>query len=214
MDSQVLSIEEPPVQWYLYGLSANPPTNAHYEIIKYLDSLNVPLTVLPCYKHPIKTNLIEFTHRVQMLNLMCQNFSNVHVCTLEQTIEPKSTFQLIVYLRNIISLCHNTIFIVVCDFCIMMDFLNLSRWNSTDMLNKNDIQFCVILNDSNDILNDKKRIDEHENKKDTVITFITITTIDESVRSTIARNDSEALARLVPTYVYDYIVEHNITFSK
>ena len=149
-----------------------------------------------------------------MLNLMCQNFRNIHVSNLEETIEPKTTFHLINYLRSIVSLCYKTIFIVVCDYCIMIDFLHLNHWNSTDMLNQNDIQFCVILNDSNDILIDKKRIDEHENKRDTVIYFVTITSIDESVHSTIARNDSEALARLVPKCVHDYIVEHNITFSK
>ena len=207
------TIEEAPVKWYLYGLSANPPTKAHYEIIKCIDSLNEQLTVFPCYRHPIKTNLIDFTHRVNMLNLMCSNFKNVQVSTLEQNIQPNTTFELIVYLRSTVSLCHVTIFVIVCDFCIMMDFLDLNRWDCTDILNQNDIQFCVILNDNNDIENDKKRINEHENKRDTVILFVVIESIDESIRSTIARNDSECMTSIVPKCVYDYIVEHNIMFS-
>jgi len=207
------SIQESPVKWYLYGLSANPPTKAHYEIIKYFDSLNEQLTVFPCYRHPIKTNLIDFTHRVNMLNLMCSNFKNVHVSTLEQNIQPNTTFELIVYLRSIVSLCHETLFVIVCDCYIMMDFLDLNRWNSTDMLNQNDIQFCVIFNDNNDIENDKKLINEHENKRDTVIAFVVLESINESIRSTIARNDSQRMPNIVPKCVYDYIVEHNITFS-
>ena len=95
----------------------------------------------------------------------------------------------------------------------MMDFLDLNRWNSTDILNQNDIQFCVILNDNNDIENDKKLINEHENKRDTVISFVVIESINESIRSTIARNHSERMPNIVPNCVYDYIVEHNITFS-
>ena len=153
-------------RWYLYGLSANPPTYAHYEIIKNVSSFAEVLTV-----------------------------------------------ELITTLRSSCPLYEDTKFVLVCDFFIMMDFLEMTRKHSEEILKSQDIDFCVILNNSNDILKDTVRILEHSNSVNKNIEFLIIDTIDESIRSSIARNNIEASEDVLPECVRDYIINNNIVFA-
>ena len=127
-------------KWYIYGLSANPPTNAHLEIIKGLSTLGGDVTVFPSYNHPFKTNLIDFNHRVNMLRLICEPFDNVCVSTLEERIEVPTTYDLISYLRAHVPSYKRTVYVIVCDYVIMMDFLDLKRNNAAYVLDSNDIE--------------------------------------------------------------------------
>ena len=199
-------------KWYIYGLSANPPTNAHLEIIKGLSTLGGDVTVFPSYNHPIKTNLIDFNHRVNMLRLICEPFDNVCVSTLEERIEVPTTYDLISYLRAHVPSYKRTIYVIVCDYVIMMDFLDLKRNNAAYVLDSNDIEFCVVLNQSNDLVHDKNTILQHENSISKNISFLVLDTIDERVRSTNARRTKNMHA-LVPEKVYEYIQHHNIVFT-
>ena len=199
--------------WYLYGLSANPPTNAHYEIIKHINSMNATLTVFPAYKHPIKTNLIDFEHRVNMLNLLCDPLENVHVSQIEKEFTINTTYELIVLLRSRVPLYEATQFIIVCDYYIMMDILDMKRAQSSDLLESEDIGFCVILNNSNDITQNKNDIIQHNNNDNQNISFIVLNTIDESVRSTNFRNNNNLMDTLLPDIVCSYIKANNLTFA-
>ena len=200
-------------RWYLYGLSANPPTYAHYEIIRHVNSFAEDLTVIPAYKHPIKTNLIEFEHRVNMLKLLCDPLERVVVSRIEEEFLFNSTYELIVCLRSRIPLYEDTKFVLVCDFFIMMDFLDMTRKHSEEILKACDIDFCVVLNNSNDILKDTSKILEHKNSVNKNIEFLIIDTIDESIRSSIARNNIEASEDVLPECVRDYIRNNNIVFA-
>jgi nicotinate (nicotinamide) nucleotide adenylyltransferase len=200
-------------RWYLYGLSANPPTNAHYEIIKRISAIgDGDLTVFPSYKHPIKTNLIDFNHRVNMLHLLCDPLERTTVSTIESEYEVKSTYDLIVCLRSRVQLYEATKFIVVCDSFIMKDFLSLNRAHAEELLQSTDVDFCVILNNSNDIQQEEKNILEHPNNANKNISFLTINTIDESIRSTNARVDINNAQDLLPQCVFEYIQQNNISF--
>ena len=200
-------------RWYLYGLSANPPTYAHYEIIKNVSSFAEVLTVIPTYKHPIKTNLIDFEHRFNMLKMLCDPLERVFVSRIEEQIQLNSTYELITTLRSKCPLYEDTKFVLVCDFFIMMDFLEMTRKHSEEILKSQDIDFCVILNNSNDILKDTVRILEHSNSVNKNIEFLIIDTIDESIRSSIARNNIEASEDVLPECVRDYIINNNIVFA-
>ena len=193
-------------RWYLYGLSANPPTYAHYEIIKNVSSFAEVLTVIPTYKHPIKTNLIDFEHRFNMLKMLCDPLERVFVSRIEEQIQLNSTYELITTLRSRCPLYEDTKFVLVCDFFIMMDFLEMTRKHSEEILKSQDIDFCVILNDT-------VRILEHSNSVNKNIEFLIIDTIDESIRSSIARNNIEASEDVLPECVRDYIINNNIVFA-
>ena len=75
-------------QWYLYGISVNPRTNAHHEIIKHISGIgDGDLTVFPSYQHPMKNNLIDFDHQVNMFHLLCDPLERVYVSPLESKVE-------------------------------------------------------------------------------------------------------------------------------
>lgn len=200
-------------RWYIYGLSANPPTKAHHEIIKRISSIgDGDLTVIPSYKHPIKNNLIDFDHRLNMLHLLCDPLERVCVSSIEREVEMKTTYDLIVCLRSRIPLYEAITFVIVCDSFIMHDILNWNRRHAEELLQSTDIDFCVILNNSNDIDESKKAILDHPNSENKNISFLVIDTIDESIRSTNARIDIHNAQHLLPDCVFDYIQQNNITF--
>ena len=200
-------------RWYIYGISANPPTKAHHEIIKSISMIgDGDLTVFPSYKHPVKNNLIDFNHRLNMLHLLCDPLERVYVSPIESEVEVKTTYDLIMCLRSRMPLYEAITFIIVCDWFIMHDILHFNRQHAEELLRSTDIEVCVILNNSNNIDESKKDILEHPNSENKVISFIVIDTIDESIRSTNARIDINNAQNLLPDCVFDYIKENNITF--
>ena len=201
-------------KWYIYGLSANPPTNAHLEIIKGLSTLGGDVTVFPSYNHPIKTNLIDFNHRVNMLRLICEPYENVCVSTLEKHVDINSTYELVSYLRTHVPSYERTVFVIVCDLVIVMEFLDLKRQHAAYVLDSNDIEFCVVLNASNDVEREKNNVLHHENGISKTFSFLVLDTIDEHIRSTNARRATmSSMEAFVPRNVCEYIQHHGIMFT-
>ena len=147
-----------------------------------------------------------------MLHLLCDPLERTTVSTIESEYEVKSTYDLIVRLRSRVQLYEATKFIVVCDSVIMKDFLSLNRAHAEELLQSTDVDFCVILNNSNDIQQEEKNILEHPNNANKNISFLTINTIDESIRSTNARIDINNAQDLLPQCVFEYIQQNNISF--
>ena len=131
--------------------------------------------------------------------------------TYELTIN--TTYELIVLLRSRVQLYEATQFIIVCDYFIMMDILDMKRAQSSDLLESEDIGFCVILNNSNDITQNKNDIIQHNNNDNQNISFIVLNTIDESVRSTNFRNNNDLMDTLLPDIVCSYIKANNLMFA-
>ena len=198
-------------KWYIYGLSANPPTKAHYEIIQTISTKGGDLTCVPSYKHPVKTNLIDFDHRVNMLRTMIgDSLPNVYVSEIERECRPRTTHELIMCLRSRMQLHEtNESFVVVCDAEIMRDILNLNRRHSEELLRSEDIEFCVVLNNNSDNDDDRVSILTHMNSCDQTISFVTIR---NTTRSTHFRNDTTNPETYLPQSVCDYIRENNIVF--
>ncbi len=92
--SCVLKIIEKEKRSVLFGGSFNPPTIAHFEIIKYLCKSYDEVLVLPngdSYTFAGKT-LDSFIHRVNMLNEMVKNMPNVKVLEFENDQEFMGTY--------------------------------------------------------------------------------------------------------------------------
>lgn len=75
----------------LYGGAFNPPTLAHYEIIKFLLA-NFPdsnIILLPTNNYYKKLDLAPFKNRYEMLKIMCKNFKSnrVSVSNYEETLD-------------------------------------------------------------------------------------------------------------------------------
>ena len=199
-------------KWYIYGLSANPPTNAHLEIIKSIDSMNVPLTVIPSFRHPLKTNLISFKHRVNMLQVLCDTTRNVCISRIEEEFSIPTSYDLIVRLRSRVQLQDSTTFVIVCDMDIMQGILNLSREKASELLESNDVEFCVVLNSNNATEEAECSVLHHCNRGNKHISFLRIS-CDNTVRSTTARENNGAMETLLPSCVYDYIRDNGIEFD-
>ena len=112
----------------LFGGSFNPPTIAHYEIIKYLSNNYDEVIVLPngdSYNFAGKI-LDSFMHRVKMLNLMVKDLNNVKVLELENSDEFKGTY-------HTLRLLNHPTFVLGAD-CL----LKLHLWKNFDeLMNEN-----------------------------------------------------------------------------
>ena len=82
----------------------------------------------------------------------------------------------------------------------MMDILDMKSAQSSDLLESEGIGFCVIINNNNDITQNKHDVIQHNNN-DQNISFIVLNTIDESVRSTNFRNNNNLMDTLLPDIV-------------
>lgn len=61
----------------LYGGTFNPPTIAHYAVIKYLlaEYRDLPIIVLPTNDFYKANEVVSYAHRLRMVTLMCQEFT-------------------------------------------------------------------------------------------------------------------------------------------
>jgi nicotinate-nucleotide adenylyltransferase len=73
----------------LYGGAFNPPTIAHLEIIKHiLATFDCELLILPTNNFYNKKDLVDFHHRVKMLELLCQEVKgNIIISDYELTLD-------------------------------------------------------------------------------------------------------------------------------
>ncbi len=77
----------------VYGGAFNPPTKAHYEIIKIVNDIFKPeaFILLPVGNKYQKKELISFDHRVKMLELMGEKLPFVTISKLEENESFKGT---------------------------------------------------------------------------------------------------------------------------
>ena len=146
-----------------------------------------------------------------MLQVLCDTTRNVCISRIEEEFSIPTTYDLIVRLRSRVQLQDSTTFVIVCDMDIMQGILNLSREKASDLLASNDVDFCVVLNRTNDTEEAERSVLEHYNLGNRSISFLRIT-CDDTVRSTTARETNGALQTLIPPCVYEYICENGIVF--
>lgn len=195
----------------IYGLSANPPTLAHKKIIEcvrhmFYDETLYDFWVIPTFKHPIKTNLIDFDHRFEMLRLMCQSMSGVVISDIERDVSTSCSAELVEYILDRFPIYNDIVF--VCDYTILIDTLTLSRYGSERLIYL--VNFYVILNDDNDNEQDiRLAIELSENTAR--MSFIELPQISDRIRSTHVReNKDDTRESLLDPTVYSYIREHGL----
>ena len=178
----------------LFGGSFNPPTIAHFEIIKYLSKNYDEVIVLPngdSYNFAGKV-LDSFKHRVNMLNEMVKNLVNVKVVELENRNEFLGTY------HTLRTLNHPT-FVLGAD-CIS----KLHLWKHFDELMEEN-KFIVFNRGSSNILeliNDNKELTKYLNKFEIIdleVPNVSSTTFRETL-------DKEIVCK----EVYDYIIKNEL----
>ena len=146
-----------------------------------------------------------------MLQVLCDTMRNVCISRIEEEFSIPTTYDLIVRLRSRVQLQDSTTFVIVCDMDIMQGILNLSREKASELLESKDFEFCVVLNSSNATEEAERSVLHHCNHGNEHISFLRIT-CDNTVRSTTARENNEAMETLLQLCVYDYIRDNGIVF--
>lgn len=196
----------------LYGLSANPPTIAHRTIIDYLYDVypKDDVWIIPVYQHPVKTNLIKFSHRVNMIKAMCPY---AHVSTIEEEVVPLCSYELVSYIKYYYDNVYDSI-IFVCDYEIFIDTLKLNRLGSRELVEN--VCFHVLLNYDTDKLVYQVDIIDHLIRKNNLSKirkmFDLLIELDESIRSTTYRKERSPY--LLDKEVYKYILLHRLYDTK
>ena len=178
----------------LFGGSFNPPTIAHFEIIKYLSENYDEVLVLPngdSYTFAGKI-LDSFNHRVKMLEIMTKGLNNVKILELENDKEFMGTY-------HTLRVLNHPKFVLGAD-CIpklhlWKHFDELMKENSFIVFNRGD---CIVKNmlDENDAL--KKYLNKFE-----IVDFNVSNVSSTEFRKSI--ND-----KIVTKEVYDYIIKNEL----
>lgn len=178
----------------LFGGSFNPPTIAHYEIIKYLSLNYDEVLILPNgdnYSFAGKV-LDSFKHRVKMLEIITKEFNNVKILELENQNDFKGTY-------HTLRLLNHPTFVLGSD-CI--DKLHL--WKHFDeLLRENNF---IVFNRGNDDVRSLLNNNEYLNKS--LEKFEIIDFVISDVSSTEFRN--EINKEIVCEEVYDYIIKNEL----
>lgn len=84
----------------LFGGSFNPPSLAHYQLVKNIYDLNFfnEIWVIPCYEHNFNKEFISFKHRFNMCKSLFHQIA--HVKNFEEMIQSKSTFESVEFLKT------------------------------------------------------------------------------------------------------------------
>ena len=89
----------------VFGGSFNPPTVAHYEIIKALSKKYDKVLILPNGKSYGRKTLIDDSYRLDMINLMVKDFDNVFVSTYEMENKFSGTYKTLRDLNHPVFVC-------------------------------------------------------------------------------------------------------------
>lgn len=184
-----------------FGGSFNPPTIAHYNLIKQalIEYDFDKVYFVPMNDYYKKAGLIDMEKRVDMLKLVCKNDSKIEVSNIEQEMNYASSaidaFRLIEkkYANNEI------VFFMGED-----NFSKMETWKDYDELKK--YNYIVFQRNENHILNiNQKNVIYMKNRENL------------SISSTIIRNRlkrNESIDDFVTSDVKEYILKNKLYFSK
>ncbi len=190
----------------IFGGSFNPITTAHFNILKCaMAKINASKAIfLPTGDMYNKSDLLDFKHRFNMLNIICANEKNFEVNDYENRFEtnPKALMSLN-YFRSIYP---------DSELYFMMgkdNFINFDKWYQPESILSN-YHIIVIDRDSN-----VKNFNHQFMKFNDKITFIESTLDNYLVSSSIVRslfkeNKNDEAFKLVDKQVYDYIINNNL----
>lgn len=183
----------------VYGGAFNPPTIAHEEIIKLLHYQFNPnrLVLVPSSDDYSKHELVNYTHRFNMLKIMCNNFSFPYeISKIEETNQFLGTINLLKHFEKEDSDLW---------FVVGSDHLNiLNTWIDYEELLKN--YSFIIITRPNYKLN-LYYLNKYQTK-------YKILELDINVSSTEIRNDLKKLKDKLPNGVFSYIIKNKLYQSE
>lgn len=127
----------------LYGGSFNPPTIAHYELSKYLIAKYQPtkFIFIPVGdKYNWKSNLAPFTHRYEMVKIMCKYLPQATISDYEAQAEYRGTISTLKYFRTLYP-NEEIVYVIGAD-----NLLHITAWINYEELLK-EFRFLVLQRD-------------------------------------------------------------------
>lgn len=178
----------------VFGGSFNPPTIAHKEIIKKLSSMYDEVIIVPNGANYDRKSLDIYEHRINMIKILTNDFSNVTISDIEQTREFVGTYQTLRDLNHPV-------------FAFGDDWIeSFKGWkNSQVLLEENN--FIVFTRDKT--VDEIKEIIQNDSfLKDYKDKFEVIKIDFPDVSSSIFRKNLDK--NIVTEEIYDYIIKNNI----
>lgn len=179
----------------VFGGSFNPPTIAHFEIIKTLSSLDYEKVIIVPNgnKYNLK-EMVSFEHREKMLQIMTKDLNNIEISNIEEHNNFKGTVET---LRNL----NHPVFAMGDD-----SLINIKSWiNYRDLLSENTFLVFTRNYEINDLMN---FVREDEILKPYLNKFEFIKIDFPDVSSSKFRKTKDQ--SLVTKEVYQYILENNL----
>lgn len=179
----------------VFGGSFNPPTIAHYEIIKKLSSLDYEeVIIVPNGDRYKLKELVNFDHRYNMLEIMTREFENVTISRIEENSNFKGTIET---LRNL----NHPVFAMGDD-----SLITIKTWiNYEVLISENNFLVFTRNKKISDLITYIKE-DEILNKYINHFTFLELDFPNVSSSMFRKTNDQS----LVTKGVYEYIIKNNL----
>lgn len=179
----------------VFGGSFNPPTIAHYAIIKTICSLDYEEVIIVPNGNKYKLkDMVSFEHRYQMLKLMTKDLNKVSISRLEESNSFKGTIET---LRNL----NHPVFVMGDD-----SLLTIKEWINYEVLIKENKFLVFTRNRKVDDLINYVKEDEILNKYFDHFNFLELSFPD--VSSSMFRKTKDK--NIVTKEVYDYIIKNNL----
>lgn len=190
-----------------FGGSFNPPTNAHINLAKQIiNECNLDkLVFVPIGDFYQKNELIEFKHRYDMLDMICNLNEKLEVSDIEKDKKMK------LYAINIFKIIKekyrkdNLYYVMGSD-----NLKDIKNWNGYNELIA-DYKYIILERQKNDFIQIVKNNSDIESNIDnfTVISNEDYMNVSSSlVREKIKRNEN--VSKLIPKEIEKYIYQHNL----
>lgn len=183
----------------VYGGAFNPPSLAHFKIIKKLTKIkNVSkIIVVPVGNNYNKNNLVDISHRISMLNILVSSIDNVFVSDIENTnVFNGSINTLRFFEKNL-----NTEVGLVIG---MDNLLDIEKWIEKDVLLSKYFFVIIKRKTKTNIYNIIDNLELKYNFKYKIINF------NSTISSTKYRNNPKIYKKYIHRDVLNYIKNNNL----
>ncbi len=185
----------------IFGGSFNPPHIMHKDIALSLINLGYVDKVIfvPTGDRYEKKDLVSFSHRYNMCNLMCKDIAKLEVSNFEENNKLVSTYQTLDYFSGLYK--GDEIY-----FILGLDNLDeLDTWKRYEYLISN-FKFLVIRRDGNDLNATLKKYEKYLSSiivTDVKMKHISSTNIRKSIRENLKSNSTASR-------LYDNILDYEV----